>query len=193
MIEIIPNFHPIFVHFTVALFSTSVGFSVLAYVISRIRQMPTLALEFEIVGRWCLWSASLITLVTISAGFYAYFTVKHDAISHAAMTVHRNWALLTTTIIILIACWSVWRYVQHKKLTWSFVIVLLIAQSLLLTTAWHGGELVYRYGVGVISLPQAEEIGHQHSHTTGMEHQSKSLSKANPNTNKHIHGTNEQH
>lgn len=126
--------------------------------------------EFETVGRWCLWLAALITIGTISAGFYAYYTVKHDAVSHAAMTVHRNWALLTALSIFLMACWSVRRYVKHQKLTLLFVIPLLVVQGLLLTTAWHGGELVYRYGIGVMSLPQAEEVGHQHTQDSDEQH-----------------------
>ena len=142
MIEIIPNWHPIFVHFTLALFSTAVSFSVLAYITSHVKRTPrSLVLEFETVARWCLWVSALITVATIAAGFYAYYTVKHDDVSHAVMTVHRNWALLTATAIFLMACWSAWRYVKHKRLTLTFVIILLVVQGVLLTTAWHGGEL----------------------------------------------------
>ena len=190
MIEIIPNWHPIFVHFTFAVFSIAVVFFVLAYITSRVKRIPrSLVSEFETVACWCLWSAALITIATIAAGFYAYYTVKHDAISHAAMTAHRNWALLTATAIFLMAGWSVWRYVKHKGLTITFVIALLIVESLLLTTAWHGGELVYRYGIGVMSLPQAEEVGHQHSHKTTMEHQPNSSDNAASRTHKHNHDT----
>lgn len=57
-------------------------------------------------------------------------------------------------------CWSVWRYVRHKILTLTFLIALLIMESLLLITAWHGSELVYRYGTGVLSLPKAEKAIH---------------------------------
>ena len=32
------------------------------------------------------------------------------------------------------------------------------------STAWHGGELVYRHGLGVLSLPATEhgQLGHEH-------------------------------
>ncbi|OGT42042.1 MAG: hypothetical protein A3F13_00840 [Gammaproteobacteria bacterium RIFCSPHIGHO2_12_FULL_40_19] len=106
MIEIIPNWHPIFVHFTVALFSISVIFFVLAYLVLHTQwKSRKLFSEFEAVGRWCLWAAALMTIATISAGFYAYNSVKHDAVSHAAMTVHRNWALGTATAIFLMAAY----------------------------------------------------------------------------------------
>lgn len=35
------------------------------------------------------------TIGTVLAGWYAYNTVPHTALSHAAMTDHRNWALST--------------------------------------------------------------------------------------------------
>lgn len=184
MIEIIPNWHPIFVHFTVALFSSSFILYVLAYWTAHTKwKSKIFASEFETVARWCLWVAALMTIATVSAGFYAYYTVKHDTISHAVMTVHRNWALATAAAIFLMASWAVWRYVKHKGLTLSFIIALLIVQGLLLTTAWYGGELVYRYGIGVMSLPQAEEIGHHHEPT--LKNQTNSSKKPMSNANDH--------
>lgn len=144
--------------------------------------------EFEIVARWCLWASALTTIATVTAGFYAYYSVKHDAISHAAMTVHRNWALPTGIAIFLIACWSVLRYIKQKQLTLVFVISLLIVQCSLLITALHGGELVYRHGIGVMSLPQAEEVGHEHHHS-GMiiEHQNNSSTIPPSDAHEHTH------
>jgi uncharacterized membrane protein len=159
---IIPNWHPLFVHFTVALLSTAVLFYLLAYITVYFKRFPVLfTQEFEIVGRWCLWFVALVTVATLGAGFHAYYTVTHDVTSHAAMVVHRNWALTTATAIFLVAGWSLWRYTKHEKLTLPFVIILVIVQGLVLTTAWHGAELVYRYGMGVMSLPKIEETKHQ--------------------------------
>ncbi len=167
MIEIIPNYHPILVHFTVALFSTSLGFHVLNYLGAKTtRIQPELTEEFATVGRWCLWACAIATLLTITAGLHAYYTVGHDAVSHAAMTKHRNWAIPTAIAIWLIAIWSVLRHLKKKKISLVFVIALLIVQALVLSTAWRGAELVYRYGLGVMALPQAEEVGHQHENMT---------------------------
>lgn len=166
MIEIIPNWHPIFVHFTLALFSIAAILFVLTYVVSCSKlKLTSFFSEIEIVARWCLWLCALFTIMTVSFGFYAYYTVGHDAISHAAMIVHRNWALITTSVIVLLAIFSAWRYYRKLRMvTLIFILALLIAQGLLLITAWYGGELVYRYGIGVISLPKAGNDGHQHNH-----------------------------
>jgi len=162
MVEIIPNWHPIFVHFTVGLFSTAAGFYVLVYLSNYLQRVPiTLVAEFEVVARYCLWVAAIFSIMTVIAGFDAYSTVRHDTVSHAAMTNHRNWALPTATAIILLSIWSVWRYYKHRVLTFTFIIPLLIVQGLLLSTAWRGAELVFRYGLGVISLPQGEKIDPQ--------------------------------
>lgn len=160
MIEIIPNWHPIFVNFTVALFSTSVGFYILAYLLPKFKLFPKLVTDFEIVARWCLWVVGIVVIVTVLAGLYAYNTVRHDAPSHLAMTNHRNWAIPTAGAMVLVAIYSLWRTYHQKDVTIAFIFVLLIVQGLLLSTAWRGAEVVFRYGIGVISLPKADQHHH---------------------------------
>jgi len=166
MIEIIPNWHPLFVHFTVALFSTAVGFYGLAYFASKL-SLP-IAKELEIASRWCLWAAGFSTIFTVIAGLNAYNTVQHDAPSHAAMTDHRNWALPTAGFILLLTVWSCRRFQRQKPLSGMFLIALLLGQGLLLSTAWRGAELVFRYGIGVMSLPKAESAEHHHASDIAM-------------------------
>lgn len=180
--EIIPNWHPIFVHFTVALFSVAVLFLILSYLLATFTQKPNfLASEFEIVGRWNLWLTALITIGTALAGLHAYNTVKHDEVSHAVMTTHRNLAITTAAIILLLATWSLRSYYKHKNFQLTFIIVLLIGQGLLLTTAWYGGELVYRHGTGVMSLPKEKNSNHRHEHEMTNEN------KDQKHSNEHQH------
>jgi hypothetical protein len=52
MIEIIPNWHPIFVHFTASLFSISVLFSIFSYFINHVTWIPqNTARELNILNR----------------------------------------------------------------------------------------------------------------------------------------------
>ncbi len=169
MPEIIPNYHPIFVHFTVALLSVSTALFVILLLFRRV--LPeNLRIQFGVVARWNLWFGAAVTLVTVAAGFHAYNTVAHDGPSHAAMTVHRNWALATAALIMVSAVWSIVRTRAGKKAGGLFITLLLIAQMVLLTAAWHGGEIVYRYGLGVMSLPQSSGEGHDHDHGAGGGH-----------------------
>lgn len=175
--EIIPNWHPIFVHFTVGLLTMSVFFYIVSY-LSRNFHFVKAAQEFEIAARWCLWAGAAITVGTVLAGFYAYNTVNHDAQSHIAMTSHRNWAIVTAAVALLIAIWSIWRHYKQKMVTLSFILILLIMQGLLLSTAWRGGEAVYRYGLGVMDLPDSMEG----SQMDGHDHGSEDIKSPNENT-----------
>ena len=136
MIEIILNWHPIFVHFTIALFTTSVGFYGLAYITSCLNiASQSLIKEFEIVARWCLWAGALSAIIAVAAGLYAYYTVRHDAAAHGAMLAHRNWALPTAAAIVVVAGWSAWRYFHQQTVTLLFFLLLLIVEAALMSTA----------------------------------------------------------
>ncbi len=157
-IEIIPNLHPMFVHFTVALLSMSVAFHVLDFVTKGTKA------QWCILAQWNLWLGAGFAIVTVLAGFYAYNTVAHDDPSHAAMTLHLRWALPTLLIFLALAVWSFMSARAGKVASMPFLLVLVVAGGLLLSTAWHGAELVYRHGLGVMSLPQSSGDGHEHDH-----------------------------
>ena len=159
----IPNVHPIFVHFTVALFSISFILYLLTYY-ARYQNIISMKMinEIEVTARWCLWLSAFITIFTAIAGFYAFNTVSHDAPSHIAMTNHRNWAIPTAFTIILLSIWSAFDYLKLKRISFLFIIGMFVGQGLLLSTAWRGGELVFRYGLGVMSLPKSEGTEHHH-------------------------------
>lgn len=156
MIEIIPNFHPIFVHYTVALLSIASGL----FVISRFLPISELQINCLTAARWSLWLGSFITIFTLLAGWQAYNTVTHDGPSHAAMTNHRNWALVTALLFFILTGWS-FKCRLKKYISISFTITVIVAAILLLTTAFKGGEVVYRYGIGVMSLPQTNVSTHE--------------------------------
>ncbi|MBL6935727.1 MAG: DUF2231 domain-containing protein [Alphaproteobacteria bacterium] len=153
MFEILPNWHPLLVHFTVALYAASFLFFVLARVFSG----RTWAGDCRIAAFSTLWLGAAISVLTVAAGFYAFNTVRHDAPSHAAMTDHRNWALATAALWWVLALWTIRTYRTSLELKSSFIGVFVVAVGLLMTTGWKGGELVYRYGLGVLSLPAVSE------------------------------------
>lgn len=166
MPEIIPNFHPLFVHFTVALFMLSVGL----FVVTPFMR-PLLREQWQTVARWALWFGAGLTVITGLTGLDAYNTVAHDAPSHAAMTDHRNWAIATMALFLTLAAWSIIRVRRRQALGTVFVVAMVIAGGVLASTAWRGGELVYRYGLGVMSLPKGEEEeGDSHEHEAGADH-----------------------
>jgi hypothetical protein len=53
-------------------------------------------------------------------------------------------------------------------ISWLLAGSLLVAAMLLATTGWKGGELVYRHGLGVMSLPSKSKHEHDaHDHDGG--------------------------
>ncbi len=179
MPEIIPNWHPIFVHFTVALLSLSVVlFAVSKFVSGSLRE------QWLIVARWSLWFGAAITLLTGLAGLDAYNTVAHDTASHAAMTEHRNWAISVIVLFPLLAIWAAVSVRKGRALGNGFVALMLVGGLLLLSTAWHGGEVVYRYGLGVMSLPEADS----HKHAEGAGDHPHGDDEAGTSKDGHEHG-----
>lgn len=162
-IEIIPNWHPIFVHFPIAL----VVISTLSFLLGIMKKDLKLSRELIAVSKWCLWLAAIFSIITAYTGWLAYNSVAHDAPSHQAMTQHRNWALSTASLIVVLAMvvfffrdtWG-----KKKKLLSFFTLIALTCSVLI--TAWLGAETVYRYGIGVMSLPKADT---PHTHNAAEE------------------------
>ncbi|MGQ0659152.1 MAG: DUF2231 domain-containing protein [Chromatiales bacterium] len=164
MPQIIPNWHPIFVHFTVALLFVSSVLHVFAAMLSPVS--PSRA-QMALVARWNLWLGFLVSVGTAAAGFVAFDSVVHDDASHAAMKVHRNFALATLALYLPFVITSAIDAVRNRLASGAFAFALLVPTLLLVLTAWRGGELVYRYGLGVQSLPKVEAHHHDHEHAHG--------------------------
>jgi uncharacterized membrane protein/thiamine kinase-like enzyme len=176
--EIIPNWHPTFVHFTIALFSIAT-----LLIMSSLFIKNDFRLKILEAGYINLWLGCLFTFITVAAGFYAYNTVAHDEPSHTAMTDHRNWALITASIFLVLTLWSIKLYRNNKKQNLVFVACLMVATSLLSITGWKGAEAVYRYGLGVMSMPNADAHKHMEG-ATPMNHDK--MEKSTPDAHKHM-------
>lgn len=162
MFEVIPNWHPLFVHFSIALLSMSTFFFVALKFVSK----ESINEQLKVLAYWNLWLGTGFAVVTVIAGWFAYNSVAHDTPSHEAMTDHRNWALVTLSVFVLISIWSVKQYKNAKGEGITFVFTMLMAFVLLASTGWRGSEAVYRYGLGVMSMPKAEGDGHDHEHSS---------------------------
>jgi len=166
MLEILPNWHPVFVHFTIALLSLSVLFYLVQSVLPEGHHWQT---SLATLSKVNLRLGTGFAIITAIAGWFAYNSVTHDTPSHTAMTDHRNWALVTLGMFIVLAFWSD-LFRSQKKAPIVFVIAMLIAGGFLSVTGWKGAESVYRYGLGVMSLPQSSGEGHAHEHADGEGH-----------------------
>lgn len=169
MFEIIPNWHPLLVHFPIALISVSAFFHLAAWMMWGKHKGAT---HCAVLAHSTLWLGALAAVLAALLGWLAFNTVEHDEASHAAMQIHRAWALGTLAVLMILAGWDFWRHKVEEQPAGWFAVTLVAAWMLVATTAWYGGELVYRHGLGVMALPAVEsDIGHEHHHDdTGHVH-----------------------
>ncbi|RTZ67253.1 MAG: hypothetical protein DSZ29_01170 [Aquificaceae bacterium] len=164
MIEMLPNWHPVFVHFTIALLTMSVVFYVLKLIFAKNKQYQS---ALTLLAKTNLYLGVGFAFITALAGWFAYNSVNHDTASHLAMTEHRNIALITLAVFVILALWSLF---AKNKTSILFVLLMVVAGGLLSATGWMGAEAVYRYGLGVMSMPKVTGEGHAHKHAEGQGH-----------------------
>ena len=169
MINIIPNWHPIWVHFTVVVLTFLGLMSAFLYLCNSSPKPAIQGWLTKLRGIFGLLVACgvLAIIATITTGLMAYYSVAHDGPSHAAMTDHRNWALTTAGVFVLASAlyFRVTRRSAVSAMTPLANLGFVLALMLVLVTAFKGGELVYRYGLGVMSWPEVNEggsDGHDH-------------------------------
>lgn len=162
MFSLLPNWHPVAVHFAVALLLVAVALSLLA----RVRSLTENPSVMHLVGRWNLWLGTAGAAWAVVTGWLAYNSVAHDELAHQAMTVHLRWALVTGVLFLGLSVWA-WRKRNREEMGVVWMILMVIGSLALLRTAYLGGENVYRYGLGVRSTPAmrlALDSGDQPTH-----------------------------
>jgi uncharacterized membrane protein len=90
-------------------------------------------------------------LFALATGLGAALHLDVGPAAHQAISTHVKWAIFTTLALVLLAVWRGAGHSQHSRPSWLFVALLLGATGALIVTGYHGGENVYRYGVGVHS------------------------------------------
>jgi len=137
-----PNLHPFVVHFPIALLTASFLFDIFG----------TLAKRDQIrrIAWWCQVAGTLGLLATVLSGLHAETTIQIPAAARQSFQTHKEVAFFVSAIFAILFFWRIGgksRITQvYHFLFWGLYTLGLI---LLWVAAWHGGELVYRFGVGV--------------------------------------------
>ena len=148
MIDIIPNWHPVFVHFTLALLPAAA----LLYAASALTSRSAWSAPLLGAARVNLWMGMLMTLITLLAGLYAMAHSVHTDVQSAAAHAHRRAAVITSIAWCVLALWDARAARSAHRPRALFVLLVVAAVVPLAATGWLGAELVYRHAVGV--LPQ---------------------------------------
>ena len=155
-IEIIPNWHPVAVHFAIALLFTAV----LLLLIGSSLGVDGRGSKLVLVGRWNLLLGAVAAAWAVLTGWLAYNGVAHDTVAHQAMTVHLRWANPTVVLFVGLAAWF-WIRRGAKAFGVVALVLLLVGALALARTGYLGGENVYRYGLGVQSTPASRAAANQ--------------------------------
>ncbi|MBI3358071.1 MAG: DUF2231 domain-containing protein [Nitrospirae bacterium] len=162
----LPNLHPLFVHFPIALFLSALGMEALAVALRREK--------CHTVATWMLYLGTASALLTVLTGLGAEFSLAalhaqgHDAPGHDYIHIHRRWMITTTLFGVGLSCYLYWINTKEKWSThrWVLLIGFLMLAMLTALGADRGARLVYEFGTGV--NPDIIKTGHiEKQSTTG--------------------------
>ena len=142
------GWHPMVVHFPLALVFTATS-SLLA---ARLLRRQSYAATLATVGTWNLCLGAVAALFALATGLAAMIDLHIGASARQAVSLHVKWAIFTTLALVLLAVWRGAGSAQESRPSWIFMVLLLAATAALIVTGYRGGENVYRYGVGVQRL-----------------------------------------
>src|SRR5437867_514911 len=160
-----PNLHVVLVHFPLALLVVGTLIELFAFLW---RQSA-----FRAAGRWMILLGALTAAPTATSGLYALYDTnltpetspeaRSDvtwAEVRAASPVNGHaWemmkdhalfaAISSAAALLLVVLWLGASDVWRSRLHLVFLFLLVFTVAVMLSAAWHGGEMVYRHGVAV--------------------------------------------
>ena len=155
MIDLV-HIHPMLVHFPIVLFLVAIA-----------AQLLTLARGGDLSERTCLPSTALVALILAALAASAAAVFGDIALDRAVelgfpkdpLETHQELGLTTTWLFVALAViqgFAWWRKISTKAARgWTLFLVGVVGCVLLLLTAYHGGNLVYKIGVNVDSVKPA--------------------------------------
>lgn len=136
-----PNLHPLFTHFPIALLTTGFIFDLLG--VGWRKEL------FERIGWWLQLSGTLMLYGTVATGLIAGSTVQILGQTVSTFEIHQQLAFAVSALASALLLWRIANKSRLPKKQILYIAVVCIMLFLLWAGAWYGGELVYRFGVGV--------------------------------------------
>jgi uncharacterized membrane protein len=160
-----PNLHVAILHFPLALLVAGTLIELFAFLWRRS--------AFRAAGRWMILLGALTAAPVATSGLYALYDTNvtpetspearpditwaevragSPVTGHAweMMKDHALWAAIASAAaLLLVVLWLGASDVWRSRLHLVFLLLLVWSLAVMLTAAWHGGEMVYEHGVGV--------------------------------------------
>ncbi len=137
-------FHPIAVHFPIALLS--LGF-ILALLAGFLRKKEPFK-WIDAAVSWALWLGTIGAWSAMGLGLLAEDKAPHVPPAWEVLANHKARAFWTVGVFSLLSLWRIFR--KQDKIAQT--ILWAAALGILLSTAYLGGRLVFDYGMGVVKV-----------------------------------------
>lgn len=140
--------HPAWVHFPIALLITGLAAALLDAAPKRgaadaARRRPE---WLKPASAWLLWLGTAAAWIAMGLGLLAERTAKHVPMAWEELADHKTLAFWTVGLFTAL---SLWKKFFPERLPWVFIVGWALAAGVLLATAYHGGEVVFSFGMGV--------------------------------------------
>lgn len=153
------NIHPVFVHFPIALFPTTLLF----YAIGILRKKD----RFLLGGHVLLLLAFTSVGVAVITGLVAFnnYNLPHGDKLHSLMLTHQMIGYIVLSFGSVLALWSFVRQEGLPRFPKLFLLVLFLTSVMVLQNGDLGGRMVFVEGAAVkaaASKPKPEQSNHHH-------------------------------
>lgn len=137
--------HPAAVHFPVAILLLGLAVEGFSHLRPNAQELTRAASGLLWLGTLCAWAA-------FGLGLLAEETAPHVPPAWETLAEHETLGYWTVGLFSALSLWRLWA-VRKGRTTrrWArvFLTVWLLSAGVLVSTAFHGGELVFRFGMGV--------------------------------------------
>ena len=146
-----PEWHPIAVHFPIALVVTA-AFALSA---ARLPSLRRYAAQLAVVGTWNLCLGAIASLFALGTGLAAVIHLELGLVARRAVALHVKWAIFASVGLLLLSTWRAAATAQDSRPSRVFLVLLWAATAALIVTGYRGAENVYRYAIGVAQETRA--------------------------------------
>src|ERR671910_2226832 len=124
--------HPIFVHFTIALTSSSLVFDALGFFLNKT--------SLSSAGGWTLLGAAVMTLMTISTGLTSSTRAPiEEGEARSFLRAHMALGLIFFGLLVAITFWRASLWQKGQGVSWLYLISLAVLSLVMTMQGYLGG------------------------------------------------------
>jgi len=136
------NLHPLLVHFPIALLTMSFLFDAIGSIMQKT--------ELQRTGWWMMLSGVVGMAIAVATGLIAEGKTIVPHLAQVVFDDHKQYAFLAALLFAIVVLWRIaGRGSLPARRKWLFWSIYAGGVLLIWIVAWHGGLLVYTFGVAV--------------------------------------------